>query len=371
MIILGFVLVISLMANFLANELPLRVVQDNQVYWPLVRQMLHGDTPPGFDPDKPCQSAIYAPIPFGTAPADDMANRYLPPLSMSTYKGENQRHWLGTDRLGRDVAACMVYGCRRSILISLIAMLIAGAIGTVLGLVSGYWGNRYRIMRPWVLLLVALGLLYLLYLQYFGFLGKATSSIAMIIILLLGHFMANRKGPARSMILPLDSLMLKIIEVIQAIPALMILLAISAFIAQPGMWILAIIIGLIKWPGFARYARGEVLKIRTQEYVKAARISGLSHTRIIRSYILPEASGPLLVAAAFGAASVILLESTLSFLGLGVPPEQVTWGSLLGQAKLYTQAWWLATFPGLAIFMVITALNLGGDHLKTRWNAED
>jgi peptide/nickel transport system permease protein len=137
-----------------------------------------------------------------------------------------------------------------------------------------------------------------------------------------------------------------------------------AAIAKPSLFLVMAVIGLTSWTGIARFMRGEMLKVRQLDFIQAARALGYADLRIIFVHALPNAFAPVLVSIAFGIASAILVESGLSFLGIGVPPETVTWGSLLASARSATGAWWLAIFPGLAIFLVVTLFNILGEGIR-------
>lgn len=162
---------------------------------------------------------------------------------------------------------------------------------------------------------------------------------------------------------PLDLVVMRAIEVMNSIPGLLLLLALVAVMQKSSIFYVMAVIGLIRWTGVARYTRAELLKIRNLGYVEAARAMGFPHRRILWRHAVPVAIGPVLITIAFGVASSVLLESTLSFLGIGVGDEGVTWGKLLSEARGYPAAWWLAVFPGGAIFLTVTAMNLIGEGL--------
>ena len=138
----------------------------------------------------------------------------------------------------------------------------------------------------------------------------------------------------------------------------------SVIIDQPSIFTLVFLIGIIFWTGIARFVRAELLKIRTLDYVQAAKAMGFSHTRIFLQHALPKAMGPVLITVAFGVAGAVLVEATLSFLGIGVSDGQITWGTILKEARTSPEAWWLAIFPGLAIFFTILIFNMIGEGLK-------
>ncbi len=366
--ILGLILfvLIGIGADFLASDIPIFVKNDEQRQWPLISSMFQKSKSSYRDwKSKSYQKVIYPIIPFSSDASTDLGSRFLPPLSTSVVGDRSYMHWLGTDRLGRDVAAGMIHGCRKSIFIGFIAMLIALLIGSSMGAIAGYWGNdglRFDFIPLMVFLILQCYLMYLVHYRLLDVLMAVLLGAFLVFVLLSAQrWSISKKKKVR---FPFDALLLRSIEVFNSLPTLLMLLAIAAIIQRPSLLGLGVIIGLIRWTRFARFTRAEVMKIKAQDYIIAAKISGQSSFNIIVRYILPQTLGPILVVFAFGIASVVLLESTLSFLGIGVPIEEVTWGSLLGQARSRTSAWWLAFFPGLAIFILIVSLNVVGDGLK-------
>ncbi|MCL4119183.1 UNVERIFIED_CONTAM: hypothetical protein GTU68_028825 [Idotea baltica] len=148
-----------------------------------------------------------------------------------------------------------------------------------------------------------------------------------------------------------------------SVPRLFLIISIVAIIRNPSLAVVMIIIGLTSWMGIARLIRGELLRVRSLEYIEAATALGFSDNRALLKHAIPNALSPVLIAIAFGIAGAILTEAFLSFIGIGVPAETVTWGSLLNVARSYTGLWWLAVFPGFAIFLTITFFNLIGEGL--------
>lgn len=213
-------------------------------------------------------------------------------------------HPFGTDDLGRDLLARVVAATPISLLIGLTAAAVSLSVGFAVGGLAGY-------------------------------LGGAT-----------------------------DLLVSRLVEVVLSFPLLFLLLALAAFLPpSPAMVILAI--GLTTWPGDARYARAEILKARDLDYTRAAKAAGASTARILLRHLLPNALAPLLVSAAFGVAYAILVEAALSFLGVGLPPPMTSWGGILSAAPAYIEeAWWMALFPGLALFLTVAAYNLLAEGLR-------
>lgn len=235
---------------------------------------------------------------------------WLSPYSPTAYDldsvliGPCKAHFLGTDDQGRDVLSRLIYGTRISLSVGFVAVSIYVMLGIFFGSIAGYYGG-------WV-----------------------------------------------------DMVISRFIEVMLCFPTFFLILAILAFVG-PSIYNIMIVIGLTGWTGIARLVRGELLRLKSQEYCLAAKASGASDARIIFRHLLPNAMAPVLVSATFGIAAAILVESSLSFLGFGVPPYVASWGGILSASKEFMDiAWWLMLAPGFAIFITITAYNLVGDGLR-------
>tara|TARA_R110002049_G_scaffold91437_2_gene227883 strand:+ start:1236 stop:2174 length:939 start_codon:yes stop_codon:yes gene_type:complete len=214
-------------------------------------------------------------------------------------------YWLGSDQLGRDVLSRLLYGARVSLLVGVAAIAVGGTLGTIAGLVSGYFGG-------WI-----------------------------------------------------DDVIMRLGDIQLAFP--FILLAIMFLVVLgPGLVNIILVLGIGQWITYARIVRAQTLSLREKEYVEAARAMGDSTFSILFRTILPNIIAPLTVIASFNVAGVILSEAALSFLGLGVPPDVPTWGSMLSESRdhLLSNKWWMAVFPGLAIVFTVLAFNIIGDWLR-------
>jgi peptide/nickel transport system permease protein len=245
--------------------------------------------------------AIFAPL---FAPYDpyvqDLANRTVPPVW--TAQG-SWVHPLGTDPLGRDYLSRLIYGARISLLIGASVALISGVIGTTLGLLAGYFGGRTDMLVSFLV----------------------TTRLAM--------------------------------------PVILVALATVALVGG-SLWVVILVLGLLKWDRFAVVMRSATQQVRSLEYVAAAQAAGASTARIIASEVLPNVLPHLIVVASLEAASAILLEASLSFLGLGVQPPLPSWGLMISEAKAYMFfSFWLIAIPGSALALLIFAINLAGDGL--------
>lgn len=226
---------------------------------------------------------------------------------------------LGTDELGRDVFARMLEGAFVSLSVGFVAVGLAVVLGIVIGGLAGYYGP------------VRLAL-----------------------------------GPVR--LLTVDTLVTGLIDVMLSFPTFFLILTVVA-ILKPSIWNIMIVIGLTSWEGTARFVRAEILSLREQEFIHAAQAAGARGRRVIVRYLVPNAVGPVLVSATLGVAGAILTESSLSFLGFGVPPPDATWGNILADGKRYIfDAPWLTLVPGTAILVVVLAFNLFGEGVRETVN---
>jgi len=296
--------IVSYLAPVVANNKPIVMRWNDRLYFPAIAEMApfrwFMDYPELFTLD------------FDDVKRDRSAALFMPvvpfsPISTSldeTFLPPRSPHWMGTDNLGRDVLARMLHGAGISLKVGLVAVAIALVIGVLIGALAGFYGGI------------------------------------------------------------VDIVLSRIIEVVICFPFLFLILAVIVFL-PPSIYNIMIVIGLTRWTSIARYTRGEFIRIKEQEFTEAARALGASDKKIIFRHILPNSLAPVLVTATFGVANAILIEAALSFLGLGVQPPTPSWGEILSVGRQYIEiAWWLTTFPGLAIFATVTAYNLFGEGMR-------
>ncbi|TCP45428.1 peptide/nickel transport system permease protein [Tamaricihabitans halophyticus] len=247
-------------------------------------------------------AAVLAPL---IAPHDPNAQDLLARLRPPAWHAEGDASYLlGTDQLGRDLLSRMIYGARVSLLVGAAAALLAGTLGAIIGLVSGFLGG-------W-----------------------------------------------------LDRVLMRLADVQLAFPSILLALAIVGFVGS-GLWTVVLVLGFTGWVAYARVVRSEVLSLRSREFVTEARAIGVRDRTIMRRHLLPNVLAPLATIATLHVAAAIVAEASLSFLGLGVPTDIVTWGGMLSDGQLYLgTAWWIAVFPGLALMLTSLSINVTGDALR-------
>ena len=225
--------------------------------------------------------------------------------------GGSSKNWLGTDQLGRDILSRIIYGARISLLVSVVTLGVGGSIGVILGLVAGWYGGV------------------------------------------------------------IDEAVMRFVDILLAIPLVLIALAMVASLGS-SLSIIVAVLTIFIWPRFARQLRGEVLQLKGMDFVALARVAGASTPRILLVHIFPGTINTLIVVATLQVGIVILLEATLSFLGAGVPPPTATWGGMVSDGRNHlaggfsTGSWWISTFPGIAIMLTVMSLNLFGDWLRDK-----
>ena len=330
-------------------------------------------------------SVVWAPIPYSPGSMDRYNRDYAAPSGKQRFKntaGEiidipsKFRHKLGTDGIGRDLASGLIHGTRISLMVGLVSMGIAAFIGIILGALAGFFGDNKlkmpRVKYHFTLFGVFMGLFYgfgqrkYVLSQAFSD-GIAEGMIAMLISIgvVIGFTILFRILSKtitygwlnQEVSVPMDTFVSRGIELLNSIPRILLIITITA-VVERSIWIVMIIIGVTGWTGIARFTRAEFLRIRSLEFVQAAESLGFSSIRTIFKHALPNALAPVFVSIAFGIASAILIESSLSFLGIGVPTDIVTWGSLLNLGRQNLEAWWLIIYPGIAIFLTITIYNM-------------
>ena len=358
-----FIAAVAVMGPVISNEKPYYCKLEGKKYFPIVSGIsestlsaLHPAHSPVNWYTTKFESICYAIIPYSYYTIDLKTGSHVSPFEKQPVP-LRLRHWMGTDQIGRDVTAGMIRGCRISLLIGLGSMLLALLIGVPLGALSAYWGNRgWRV--SWLQILLGLCILVIvIYLLWLPFSFKA-KMIAIIPVIVGGVFLFYLFNKIRSKKtgLPIDQFVMGLVSVIDSFPGLFIVLVLLVIVPVKGWVVVMLAIALLRWPVMARYMRAEVLKMKENNYIKAVQALNMSHFKILNRHIIPYAFRPVMISFIFGVSSAILAESSLSFLGIGLPPEELNWGRLLSQSRNHFDSWWLVLFPGLAVFFTVLSL---------------
>ncbi len=234
-----------------------------------------------------------------------LGDRLTPP---SWQEGGSSAHLLGTDKLGRDTLSRLIYGARTSLAVAVVAIVVAGSIGSLLGIAAGYLGG-------WV-----------------------------------------------------DLIIMRVVDVAFAFPTILLAMVL-AVVFEASFFNIILVISLVLWAEYARMARGETLKVKEMDFVALAQVAGVSELKIMLRHILPNVASSLIVLATLQVGIVIIMESSLSFLGVGIPPPTPDWGSMIAEGRSYiVSAWWLSVVPGAAIVVTVLSFNLLGDTLTELLN---
>ena len=248
--------------------------------------------------------AIFAPLLSPHSPIEgSLGKRLIPPLGM---EGSSAEHVLGTDRLGRDTLSRLLYGAQISLAVSLVGILLTGVVGAAIGLLAGFWG-------AWV-----------------------------------------------------DTICMRLVDISLSLPGILMAVLLSV-VFKPSFQNVVIVVIFLLWPSYARLVRGETLSLKQQEFVALARVAGCSSLTIMYRHLLPNLAPSILVLATLQVGFVIVLEASLSFIGVGIPPPTPSWGVMVADGRgLIEQAWWISILPGLAILVTVISLNILGDWVRDR-----
>jgi peptide/nickel transport system permease protein len=247
--------------------------------------------------------AVFAPW---LAPLDPDRQNLLARLKPPGFETRGTVYWLGSDELGRDVLSRLIHGARVSIFVAVLSVLLSGVVGVAVGMIAGY-------LRGWT-----------------------------------------------------ETILMRLVDIVLSVPAILLAI-ITVAVLGPGLVNVVLVLALTRWPRYARVAYGQTLVVADRPYVRLSRAMGASTARVLGVHVLPNIVRPLLVVATLEFGLMVLFEAGLSFLGLGVQPPMASWGAMLSTGRNYmATAWWIATFPGLVLFLLVLSANMIGDRLGDR-----
>ncbi len=399
-------LFVAVLAPLLANKEPLFMIQGKQWTFPAFQQKpyilldVEGQkvslNRASVDwKSVPASIKIFAPVPYDPSTSDPYNYNYISPfapqwaqINPSTNKAEplpwRFRHWLGTTKTGADVLSGLIYSTRLSLLIGFLTMLLASLIGILIGALAGFYGdhllkvNKMSLLISLLLIVPAWYYIFQLPLKVdvlstniqdtnppsFVWLKVLFFIFILCLPFLLHRNMAKYSFFKKQISIPLDTLISRFIELFLSVPRLILIITLAA-ISPASVWSIILILGFTSWTGIARLVRGEFIRLRHTGFSDATASLGFSPARKIFYHLLPNAFAPVRVVIVFGIATAILAEAGLSFLGIGLPTDTVSWGTLLAAGREQFSAWWLVVFPGIAISLLLMTLNKIGDERKT------
>lgn len=407
LIVLSIFLFIAIAGPILSNEKPVLLIQHGHISFPAFSNdpyiTIHSQDGSSISVrtdnirwDTLREGFVLMPlIPYSAGKSDLNNSNFKSPFEkqfISTKEGIKKlsfrkRHHLGTGNLGNDLLAGLIEGTRISLTIGIGSMIIALLIGTLLGLLSGYYGNSFlklkRISAILILLLLLPAWFYFFELRSYSIQQSFDKSVLfgmanilfslsgfLIFILVPANLISRFQFPGwlnNKVFVPVDAVINRVIELFLSLPRIVVLIT-FALIFRPSVLSVILIIGLTSWTSIARMVRALVMSQRESGFIDAGRSIGVPGWRLFLFHLLPSPYSQLKVFLIYGVASAILAETGLSFLGIGVPQGIVTWGQLLYEGKENVNAWWLILFPGLCIFLLLASLNTLADRLEKSEN---
>lgn len=340
-------MLLTILTPYLANDLPIIARKDGQVIFPTTQQQI--------------QRLLGQPTSIRTFPKNDIILK--PPIP---YKAEtinldhiaqspsvrNHRHFLGTDALGKDVLAILLYGLRYALFIGIGCALISGIIGIIIGLTAGFLGDYsftvHSVNVKWFVL-GGIGITYCLLPTPLPVYIRTLISIGILGLLII----AELKGLGKKIQVPVDSLLMRFLEITEAIPKLLLIFTFAALFAPNNLLDLVLIIGLLSWQEVAKFVRAETMSLREKPFIKIAENAKVPIWKILWRHILPKTLTIAKIQLLMIVASSIASEAALSFLSIGTDPTTMTWGKLMNQGLGNLEHWWVIVFPSLCVVLLV------------------
>ncbi len=368
--IIFFFVLVSFLAPLISNVDPIYVNDGQRTYWPVVNSTNWQK----ICQDKNCIKK-YTIIPFSPETIDVSSIHASPGTKSKEF--DQAPHLLGTDEIGRDVMSALIHGSRTAVWISFLAVLVAFMVGLLYGLCMGYYGSDKFSMTIGQRIGLFFTCALFIYVGYFLFnlnqSGMVSSIVAIFLLLLIlvAYVFVSRlilrltASIGKASPVDVDAVGMRVVDMVKSLPPLFIVLFALQIIGQANIWSLVLLIAYLLWATFARHSRAEVIRLRNKPSVQSAMLAGRSDLWIWRYEFLPFIVRPLFVTFAFSIAAAVLLEATLSFLGLGLPVDHVSWGTLINSARISGQSWWLLVFPGMCMLSLIWSLQHIGRHWES------
>lgn len=355
---------LGLFSSIISSNQPLYFKTSSQAYFPTFNTESFTDYK-----DSTEVNAIWPLVPFSSSEIDFQNTGSQAPGSKEIRKSGVFKHYLGTDHLGRDVASGLISGARVALKIVIYSLFLSSGFGIFIGLATGFYGDKAFKMERSTQILILLVVLTFLFHTLDSSNIYSVSLLLWLIICLVVYFFIKAipfEFLKKKSSVALDLIVSRLIEIFDSIPKILLLIAIFAGFT-PSLERVIILISIISWPGITKIVRAETLIEKNKSYIAAGKALGFRERRLIFIHILPNIITPVVVFLTFQAGSIIIIESSLSFLGLGMPPDVLTWGRMLALAKNDLSAWWLVLFPGFFIFATVFSLNTLGRHISSKF----
>lgn len=385
----GYLLVlffVALFSPFIANDLPLISHDKSGIHFPVCSELISGSKGmnANYDWKNHTDEVILFPLVVWKAGNSDIANSdYVSPFApqySEAYDGKKTllpfrfRHFFGTDLRGADTLAGVIHGARVSLMIALLSACFASIIGILLGGLSAWFGNdklKWGTGKILVMLIFSIPMIHLFLMNDYSentlLLRIVLAAILFYCGIIIGNLLDKIKLFRFRIALPLDAFITRITELMSSFPKIILILVFAGF-GKPSWGNVILILSLTGWSEISRVVRAEFQRISRFQYIDAAKLSGASDFRIIFYHILVNALPAISVTFIFTIVANVLIESALSFLGIGIPPDVVSWGSLLSSGKDYLPAWWLVILPGMFLAFTIGALQTVAETFQHRKN---
>ncbi|TAH39118.1 MAG: ABC transporter permease [Bacteroidetes bacterium] len=386
----------ALFAPFIANKAPLFMIKEGNWYFPAFQNSAYVIIQENGKEIAVLKEAVnwhaiknefqlFAPIPYDPSSSDLINYNYVSPFAQQYTESEKppselkplswrNRHWLGTTKTGADVLAGLVHSTRLSLLIGFFSMFIASVIGICIGSLAGFFGDKLlkvnrRSLILSLILVVPAGFYIFVFPEnnlelpetesipaYFSFLKVLLFLFIIALPFTMKINKSKKDSPQTLWTIPIDSFISRGIELFVSVPRLILIITLAA-ISRPSAMSLVLILGFTAWTSIARMVRAEFIRLKNMGFMESAISLGLSNFRQIIYHLLPNAIVTVRVGIIFGIAGAILTEAGLSFLGIGLYPDTVSWGSMMAAGREQFSAWWLIIFPGISIAILLIMLN--------------
>lgn len=374
--VLIFILCLAFFHPLIVNDVPVLALQkEGRICSPILQRSLSKIGWSNYNSIQEYQWKINPVIPYHSQSLDAQYLGVSP-----FYSNESslmRRHWLGTDNLGRDVLAGLLRGLFIALQVGFFSAVLSFVLGVFFGMISGYFGDH--LLKVSVVQMIIFGFWlfvswYLMKYYLWSYLGPGIFmkilELVLIVMLPFAYFAFAKNNYSKGITVPIDMIVQRFMDVFKSIPVLIFLLAILGMIEVPSIWNVIVLIGIVRWPSIARYIRTEMLSVRSSDYMRTAKALGLDDFRMMFKHALPNVLSPVLVSLSFGFAVAILMEASLSFLGIGVPVGEMTLGSMLSEARTDISKWWLALLPGLLIFLLVSLFYQIGQSINSYFNPQ-